>query len=149
MGMFSAASDRDYADECHGPYPQTFLAECEECHHQFRAEVHPDGVDRTCGRCQSAEAAQRVLRRSGTMNDERRATFQIIYPENGWRTGEQIIGYAKDHLATEYMRRNPGAEPAAIEENARVFSVADAMEVLESEGLMTFTAGSKALVRAE
>lgn len=83
------------------------------------------------------------------LRNARAATFQIIYPENGWRTGDQIIGYAKDHLATEYIRRNPTAEPAAIEENARIFSVADAMEVLESEGLMTFTAGSKALVHAD
>lgn len=71
--------------------------------------------------------------------DKRSERYDILYPERGTRTGARLIQDAKDHLATEYMRRNPGAEPAAIDENARVQDVAEAMDILSDAGVYTFT----------
>jgi len=64
MGMFSAASDRDYADECHGPYGQTVIATCEACGEAFRSAVDRQfGPDRLCERCEAADRAAHASRR--------------------------------------------------------------------------------------
>ena len=46
-----------------------------------------------------------------------------------------LIQKAKDHLATQYIARNPGAPEAAVEENARVSTLGYAIEVLAEDGL--------------
>lgn len=63
--------------------------------------------------------------------------FDLVYPERRTVTGDWLIGQAKDYLATEYMRRNPEADDAAVEENARVRTVDLAIEILEDAGVVT------------
>jgi hypothetical protein len=63
--------------------------------------------------------------------------FVLIYPERRMISGSRLIGWAKDYLATEYMRANPHADDAAIEENARVRTVGEAIELLEDAGVIT------------
>lgn len=63
--------------------------------------------------------------------------FNLIYPERRVVTAETVIQWAKDYLATEYMRRNPHAPEAAIEENARVASGEEAVQILEDAGIIT------------
>lgn len=63
--------------------------------------------------------------------------YRIIYPERRAVTAAWLIGQAKDHLATEYMRRNPHAEPAAVEENARIADVDEAIAYLDDVGVVT------------
>jgi hypothetical protein len=65
--------------------------------------------------------------------------FSIVYPEKQMVSSATIIGWAKDYLATEYMANNPHADDAAIEENARVTSVLEAMDILSDAGTVTFT----------
>lgn len=73
------------------------------------------------------------------MLTQHREIFGILYPERGHRTGARLIQDAKDYLATEYMAANPNADDAAIEENARVSSVGEAMDILSDAGIYTFT----------
>lgn len=71
------------------------------------------------------------------------AKFRAIYPDDRLWLGDRIVDSAKDYLATEYVRANPGASPEAIEENARVWSVAEAMGILEDAGEITFARGER------
>lgn len=64
---------------------------------------------------------------------------QVIYPDRMVATDAQVLGWAKDYLATEYMRDNPDASPEAVEENARITSVGEAKDILMDAGLVTFT----------
>lgn len=66
-------------------------------------------------------------------------TFEILYPEQRRVTKEWIISQAKDELATAYMQANPYAESAAIEENSRVSSLLEAIDILDDAGVVTFT----------
>lgn len=69
--------------------------------------------------------------------------FEILYPEHRMVTSAWIIGQAKDQLANEYMERHFNAEEAAIEENSRVASLGEAMEILSDAGLVTFTQAAR------
>jgi hypothetical protein len=64
----------------------------------------------------------------------------MIYPERRMVSPNWIIGQAQDHLATEYMRANPGANQCSgeIEANAKVHGIEEAMEVLSDAGVCTF-----------
>lgn len=66
-------------------------------------------------------------------------TFEILYPEHRRVTREWIISQAKDQLANDYMDKNFDAEDAAIEENSRLTSLVEAMEILSDAGTVTFT----------
>lgn len=68
---------------------------------------------------------------------EKADTWHTIYPERRNVSAAWIIGQAKDAIATDYMKRNPEADEAAIEENSRVRSVEEAIEILEDQGLVT------------
>lgn len=63
--------------------------------------------------------------------------YNLLYPERRAVSADTLIGWAKDYLATEYMRANPHAEPAAIDENARVSGVDAAIELLQDAGVIT------------
>lgn len=65
--------------------------------------------------------------------------FEIIYPDRRTVSRDWIVSNAKDELATEYMRQNPEADDAAIEENSRVASLVEAIEILSDAGKVTFT----------
>lgn len=69
--------------------------------------------------------------------------YPILYPEKGTRTGERLVQYAQDHLATEYQRANPDAPQEAVDENARVNSVVQAIDILSDAGLFTFYRGAR------
>jgi hypothetical protein len=64
----------------------------------------------------------------------------ILYPDRRWVSEAWVIGQAIDHLATEYIAKNPGADDAAIQENSRVRWYDDAREILSDAGLVTFAA---------
>lgn len=56
--MFSAASDRDYADECHGPYPRRIERTCDRCHRPYWLDLEPEErypVIVICPACQRRE----------------------------------------------------------------------------------------------
>ena len=73
----------------------------------------------------------------------RAARYDILYPETGSRTGAELIQWAKDHVASEYMVEHPNSEDAAVEENSRVSSVLQAMEILSDAGVVTFTQAAR------
>ena len=70
-------------------------------------------------------------------------TYQIIYPETRRVTREWIIGQAKDQRANDYMARHFDAEAAVVEENSRVRSLTDAMDILSDAGAVTFTSSAR------
>jgi len=62
MTMFSAASDRDYDDECHGPYGRGARRTCSQCGRSFWMSTAEEYVLHVvCDRCASiALTLQRV-----------------------------------------------------------------------------------------
>ena len=81
------------------------------------------------------------------MWSSRTAELAIVYPKLGTITGQQAISQACDYLATEYMRANPNAPKEAVDENARVSTVTEAIEILQDAGLVTFTQAAADSVR--
>ena len=67
--------------------------------------------------------------------------YQILYPERRFVSGAWIVSQAQDCLANAYLKLNPHAEWAAVEENARIRhdAIAEAMDILSDAGEVTFT----------
>lgn len=74
--------------------------------------------------------------------------FETIYPVHRYVTATWIIQQAKDELATKYMHEHPEADDSAVEENSRVRSVTEAMDILNDAGTVTFTDAARDLAEA-
>ncbi len=64
----------------------------------------------------------------------------IIYPEKRLIPDSTVIQWAKDELANQYLKANPGVDPysGAVEANSKVDSLEEAMEILSDSGTVTF-----------
>lgn len=59
MGLWDAPSDRDWYDECYGPYPETVERTCTNCQRRFAMLVEGDYVMHPwCDRCRVDQDAR-------------------------------------------------------------------------------------------
>jgi hypothetical protein len=71
--------------------------------------------------------------------------LEILYPERRLVSRRWVITQAQDRLATNYLKLNFDASPEAVEENSRITSLTEAMEILEDYGDVTFSRSARNL----
>lgn len=86
--------------------------------------------------------------------DAQAKQFPIVYPERRYVSAAWILSHASDTLANAYMEAHPDTDwdapehAQALDANSRVSGLLDAIELLDSEGLVTFQRPTRELAEA-